>query len=156
MVLMNVTFRELWQVALETEPLAAALAAEFATDAEITALEELHDALIAAKGNEDETIQLDTRFHSLIAEAGKNRVLSLAREPIALLLYQGFTQVAPKVPQAISRQIEAHSQLLAAIRDRDPKRAREWSRRHIEDFWRGIQLAGLEDATPITDPSVLQ
>ncbi|WP_238369906.1 FadR/GntR family transcriptional regulator [Heliomarina baculiformis] len=156
MVLMNVTFRELWQVALETEPLAAALAAEFATDAEVTALEELHDALIAAKGNEDETIQLDTRFHSLIAEAGKNRVLSLAREPIALLLYQGFTQVAPKVPQAISRQIEAHSQLLAAIRDRDPERAREWSRRHIEDFWRGIQLAGLEDATPITDPSVLQ
>lgn len=85
----------------------------------------------------------------------QNRVLILAREPIALLLYQGFTQVAPKVPQAIRRQIEAHSHLLAAISNRDPEHARLWARRHVEDFWRGIQIAGLEDETPMANTGAM-
>lgn len=149
MTLMKVTFRELWQVALETEPLAAALAAERATPEAVQQLEELHARLIEAEHDEQETIRLDAQFHSLIAEMGQNRVLILAREPIALLLYQGFTQVAPKVPQAFRRQIEAHCRILAAIGTRDPENARLWARRHIEDFWRGIRIAGLEDEPPM-------
>ncbi|MEQ5871554.1 FadR family transcriptional regulator [Sagittula sp. NFXS13] len=149
MVLMNVTFRELWQVALETEPLAASLAAECATDHELEELEELHRQLVDATDDEELSIKLDTAFHSKIAEISKNRVLSLAREPIALLLFQGFSKVAPNVPQALDRQIVAHAEVLEAIRKRDPERARLWARRHIEDFWRGVQLARLEDETPM-------
>lgn len=155
MVLMKVTFRELWQVALETEPLAAALAAERATPEAVAQLEELHRLMTGAEEDAEETILLDTRFHSLIAEMSLNRVLILAREPVALLLYQGFTQVAPKVPQAFGRQIEAHAQVLAAIGNRDPENARLWARRHIEDFWRGIQIAGLEDETPMTSAKAM-
>lgn len=155
MVLMKVTFRELWQVALETEPLAAALAAEHATPEAVAQLEDLHVRLIEAEEDEQETIRIDTEFHSLIAEMGQNRVLILAREPIALLLYRGFTQVAPKVPQAFGRQIEAHAHVLAAIRNRDQETARFWARRHIEDFWRGIQIAGLEDETPMTNAKAM-
>jgi len=155
MVLMKVTFRELWQVALETEPLAASLAAEHAALDAVAQLEELHARLIEAEKDEQETIQLDTQFHTQIAEMSQNRVLILAREPIALLLYQGFTQVAPKVPQAFRRQIEAHSQILAAIGNRDPENARLWARRHIEDFWRGIRIAGLEDETPMTNAKAM-
>jgi GntR family transcriptional regulator, transcriptional repressor for pyruvate dehydrogenase complex len=154
MTLMKVTFRELWQVALETEPLAAGLAAEFATADEISALKNTHTQLTQAQENEAETIELDTRFHSQIAEMGENRVLRLAREPIALLLFQGFTQVAPKVPQAVGRQIVAHGNIVDAISSRNAMQAREWARRHIGDFWRGVQLAGLEDQTPIKAPKV--
>ncbi len=149
MVLMNVTFRELWQVALETEPLAAALAAECATDEEVEELEQLHRQLVEAADDTELSIELDTAFHSKIAEISKNRVLSLAREPIALLLFQGFSKVAPHVPQALGRQIVAHGEVLDAIRDRDPERARRWTHRHIEDFWRGIQIARFEDETPM-------
>jgi GntR family transcriptional regulator, transcriptional repressor for pyruvate dehydrogenase complex len=152
MTLMKVTFRELWQVALETEPLAAGLAAEFATADEISALKNTHTRLTQAQENKAETIELDTRFHSQIADIGKNRVLSLVREPIALLLFQGFTQVAPKVPQAFGRQIVAHGNIIDAISSRNAAQAREWARRHIEDFWRGVQLAGLEDQSPIKIP----
>jgi len=149
MVLMNVTFRELWQVARETESLASALAAEFATPDKIEMLEDTHRQFVAVENDVVETTRLDKLFHSQIGEMGENRVLDLAREPLALLLYQGFLQVAPEVPQAIDRQIEAHAHILEAIRNKDSEGARDWTRRHIEDFWRGIQLAGLEDETPI-------
>ena len=76
---------------------------------------------------------------------GRNRVLGLAREPIALLLFRGFEQIAPFAPKFYKRQIEAHSNIIAALRDRDADRAEKWARMHIEDFWRGAQIAGLED-----------
>lgn len=155
LALMRVTFRELWQVTMETEALAARLAAECATDDEIASLQDLHDALVAAQGNEALTIELDERFHTRIADLGKNRVLSLAREPIALLLFRGFTQIAPFVPQFYARQIEAHANVLAALRARDGERAQKWSRLHIQDFWRGVQIAGLEDAIAIRNARTL-
>jgi GntR family transcriptional regulator, transcriptional repressor for pyruvate dehydrogenase complex len=149
MVLMNVTFHELWLVALETEQMAAGFAAECASPENLAKLEDVHARLIAAKHDVPETTKLDTLFHTQLAATGENRVLSLAREPIALLLYQAFSQVAPEIPQAIDRQIEAHSHIVAAVRDKDPERARVWARRHIEDFGRGIKMAGLEKDRPI-------
>jgi GntR family transcriptional repressor for pyruvate dehydrogenase complex len=145
MALMKVTFRELWQVTMVTEPLAARLAALQASDDEIDQLHELHSTLIAAEGEMTRTIALDEQFHTRIAEIGRNRVLGLAREPIALLLFRGFAQIAPFAPHFYKRQIEAHSNVIAALRDRDADRAEKWARMHIEDFWRGTQLAELED-----------
>ena len=149
MALMQVTFRELWQVALATEPLAAEHAARHATPEGIAALEEIHARLVAAQDDAARTIAIDTEFHSHIAEMSGNRVLVLAREPIALLLFQGFRRVAPTAPNAFARQIEAHSHVVAAIRAGDPERARAWALRHIEDFWRAVTAAGLEDEPPI-------
>ena len=150
MTLMKVSFRELWQVALVTEPFAAALAAELATGEEIDQLDEIHSRLVAAENKEARTIAIDTEFHAHIAVMSKNRVLILAREPVALLLYQGFRQVVPKVPQSFRRQIDAHSHIISAIRDGDAAKAGEWARRHVEDFWRGIQFAGLQDEAPLS------
>jgi DNA-binding FadR family transcriptional regulator len=155
MALMKVTFRELWQVTMETEPLAAKLAVQRATEAEIAELQCIHDRLVAAKGDLDRTVQLDTQFHSAIAEYGKNRVLNLAREPIALLLFQGLTQIVQPVPQSYARQITAHGNILNAIRDRDADQASFWARKHIQDFWRGVCIAGLEDAPAIKNPKSL-
>ena len=91
------------------------------------------------------TISLDEDFHTRLADMGRNRVLGLAREPIALLLFRGFEQIAPFAPKFYKRQIEAHSNIIAALRDRDADRAEKWARMHIEDFWRGAQIADLED-----------
>ena len=64
MALMKVTYRELWQVTLKTEMLAARLAAEMAKDDEIAALKSLHEELSGAEGNARRTIELDGRFQS--------------------------------------------------------------------------------------------
>ncbi|HBS48992.1 MAG TPA: FadR family transcriptional regulator [Rhodobacteraceae bacterium] len=145
MALMKVTFRELWEVTMEMEPLAARLAAQQAGEDEIEALQKTHSELVAAEGDMHRSIEIDERFHMQLAETGRNRVLSLAREPVSLLLFRGFAQIAPFNPQFYKRQIEAHANVLAALRDHDADRAEKWARKHIEDFWRGAQIAGLED-----------
>ncbi len=145
MALMQVTFRELWQVTMVTEPLAARLAAEHGTMDEIDGLQSLHARIVDAEGRMERTIDLDEEFHGTLAGMGRNRVLGLAREPISLLLFRGFAQIAPFAPKFYKRQIEAHSNIIAALRDRDGDRAEKWARMHIEDFWRGARIANLED-----------
>jgi DNA-binding FadR family transcriptional regulator len=90
-------------------------------------------------------------FHTRVAQAGKNRVLELAREPIGFLLYSGMEALAPRLPQAPSRQVVAHRHVIEAIRSRDADTARVWMRRHIEDFRRGYELAGLPLDAPMAD-----
>lgn len=154
MALMKVTFRELWEVTMVTEPLAARLAAQQADPAEIEALQQLHSQMLHFEGDTPQIIALDEQFHTHIADMGQNRVLNLAREPIALLLFRGFEKIAPSAPHFYKRQIEAHSNIIAALRDGDGERAERWARMHIEDFWRGAQLAGLEDAIALSPPAV--
>jgi len=149
MALMKVTFRELTEVAMVMEPLAARTAAERATVEEIEDLQQLHAELVAAEGHQERTIELDEKFHSRVTEIGHNRVLGPAREPVGLLLFRGFEHITPAATNFYKRQIEAHSNIVAAIRDRDAERAAKWARMHIEDFWRGVQLAELEDANPV-------
>ncbi|MCR9125103.1 MAG: FCD domain-containing protein [Rhodobacteraceae bacterium] len=147
--MLHVSFNELWHVAIATEPLAAELAARHADAADLAALDRIHSDLCAAQGEGRASVELDTAFHSAVAAAGKNRVLQLAREPIGLLLYSGIDALIPKVPQAVARQIVAHGHVVDAIRARDAPRARDWMRRHIDDFKRGYELAGLSLDAPI-------
>ncbi|GGE47061.1 GntR family transcriptional regulator [Primorskyibacter flagellatus] len=149
MAMMRVSFRHLWQVALATEPLAADLAALLITEEEKVELRDIHAELLDSVTDVDRTIELDTRFHSFIATAAKNPALMLAREPVALLLYRGFAQVAPVSEIALSRQAEAHTHITDAICAGDRDLARTWGRRHIEDFWKAINKAGLADAPAI-------
>lgn len=147
--MLDVSFMELWNVALATEPLAAELAALHAEEPDLKALDDIHHALAAAEGEGHASAELDTAFHSQIAAASKNRVLQLAREPIGFLLYSGIDALIPKLPQALPRQLVAHSHVIEAIRRRDPASARDWMRRHIDDFKRGYELAGLPLDAPI-------
>ncbi len=147
--MLEVSFRELWNVAVETEPLAAELAALHADESDLIMLDEIHQALVAAEGEGRASAEIDTAFHSRIAATGKNRVLQLAREPIGFLIFSGIDALIPKLPQAMSRQVVAHSHVIEAIRDHDPERARKWMRRHIDDFKRGYVLAGLPLDAPI-------
>lgn len=145
MALMRVSFRDLWQVAMVTEPLAANLAAGLITEEEKSELRAIHAEMVAAQHDVEAMIDLDPRFHSFIAETTKNRVLIMAREPVALLLYRGFAQVAPVAKIALQRQIVAHEHIVEAICAGDAELAETWARRHIEDFWRAINKAGLAD-----------
>jgi DNA-binding FadR family transcriptional regulator len=47
------------------------------------------------------------------------------------------------VPQARSRILVAQRCILEAISQRKPDEAEAWMRRHVEDFRRGYELAGI-------------
>ena len=152
LLLQQVTFAELWQVALVLEPQAASLAAAAASPADIDQLAANMDRLQAhykLGGSVDEHALIDIGFHALVARASGNRVLMLAREPINLLYRPSLARLQAVLPQMIRRNLEAHKRIFKAIVARDVEQAREWTRKHLIDFQRGYTLAKIPMNTPI-------
>lgn len=131
------------------EPLAAELAARNRSDDDLARLDANQAALTQAMARHDSQAELDRAFHAAVATAGKNRVLHLSREPVGMLLYAGLDALLPHLPQAPGRQLEAHGRIVEAIREQDPERASDWARRHIIDFRRGYEIAGLPMDAPM-------
>jgi len=155
LVMRRVTFIELWEVAIVSEPLTAQLAAEHATAGDIAALDDNLRRSQAALAAGLSPAEIDTEFHSLITRAARNRVLELAREPIGLLLYPAFERLIPLLAQAGARMQEAHGHVVDAIRARRPDVAAEWMRKHLKDFRRGYEMAGLPLDMVIDAPAAL-
>ena len=152
LLLQQVTFAELWQVALVLEPQAASLAAVAASAADIDQLANNMDRLqshFKQGGSVDEHALIDIEFHALIARASGNRVLMLAREPINLLYRPSLAHLQAVLPQMTRRNFEAHKRIFKAVVARDVEQAREWTRKHLIDFQRGYTLAKIPMNTPI-------
>lgn len=152
LLLQQVTFRELWQVALVLEPQAAALAAQAATPRDVELLRQLVDRMAEhhrGDGTAEQHADLDVEFHAAVARASGNRVLILAREPVNLLYRPSLLRLQQKLPQSERRNLEAHRRVLAAIAAGDAAQASEWMRKHLVDFQRGYALAGIPIDTPL-------
>ena len=152
LLLQQVTFAELWQVAVVLEPQASSLAASTANAADIEQLSANMDRLqthYKQGGSIDEHALIDIEFHALVARASGNRVLMLAREPINLLYRPSLARLQAVLPQMIRRNLEAHKRIFRAIVARDVEQAREWTRKHLIDFQRGYTLAKIPMNTPI-------
>lgn len=154
LILHQVTFEELWEVAVVVEPEAARLAARRADE---TDLRDIDDNLAATAetvgGKADESRirrhwELDAAFHALIARASKNRSLMMSRESFSLLYRPLATLLQHSLPQSAARNLHAHRQIAAALRGRDELRAHEWTRKHLVDFRKGFLQAGLPMDAP--------
>ena len=152
LVLQQVTFAELWQVAVVLEPQASSLAAMAATAADIEQIAANMDRLqrhCKQGGSVDDHAVIDSEFHALVARASGNRVLMLAREPINLLYRPSMVRLQTVLPQMIRRNLEAHKRIFKAIAARDVEQSREWTRKHLIDFQRGYLLAKIPMNTAI-------
>jgi len=144
MLMHEVTFRELWQAMVAIEPAAAELAAR---NADAEHLQQLSENLQRTKeclANSNSLVELDIEFHSLVAHAASNKALLLAREPMVHLFYPAFDIVITKVETAGKRLLSAHKSIFSAIEAGDAAKAREQMMKHIKDFKRGCELAGLD------------
>lgn len=144
MVLHEVTFEELWETAMLLEPKTAELAATHLDEEELAALEvnirNTEAALAAGKS----LVMLDIEFHNLIANAVHNRVLLLTREPMSRLFYPTFENVLSNLGGSGERLLVAHRAIFSALKTRSPSEASEWMTKHIQDFRRGYEAAGLD------------
>lgn len=152
LLLQQTTFRELWELAVSLEPLAARLAATHASAADLRALS---DNLAASAAGTDDAllVRLDVEFHALVGRASHNHALMLAREPISLLYSPTLQQIFQHLPQARQRNQAAHHHIVDALERRDAESAADWTRKHMVDFQRGFALAGLDMSTPIETPA---
>lgn len=152
LLLHQVTFEELWQVAVVIEPQAARLAAERASADDVR---ELRDALARlqahhhAQGSVDSHAELDIEFHALVARISGNRALMLAREPMNLLYQPSLVLLQRSLPQMEQRNLDAHRHIVEAIAAGNADRAHEWTRKHLVDFQRGYTLARIPMDTPL-------
>ena len=147
LLMQKVSFRELWEVSTPLELSAVEMAMRRVDDAFLAGLDENVADMEAALAEGRSIIDLDIAFHSMIAEGAGNRALLLAREPISLLLSPSLTKlfhhpvtgkVGPK------RLLAAHHHIVDAFRLRNLDDALLWMKRHMVDFRRGYDVAGLD------------
>lgn len=148
MLLQKITVRELWEAMIVFEPaLAAAAAGNIGAD-EIAQLERNLRDTESHVDDRQSIVILDIEFHELIASASGNRALQLSRQPLGELFYPAFDAVFRRL-NAGERLLRAHREILEGLKTHDVARSRDWMQKHIVDFRRGYELAGLDIEGPI-------
>lgn len=151
LVLHDVSFVAVWEAMMVIEPEVAALAATRRTQAQIDTLLEINRAVAALApeaGNGQQAVARVIDFFELLGVCARNQVLVLAKYPLAQVLAPSLAQMIDRVSQARSRIVTAQRNIIAALQAKDPDEARKWMAKHVRDFKRGYEVAGISpDAT---------
>ena len=83
------------------------------------------------------------QFFRVLGEASGNPALVLAQEPLLQLLEPSLSAMIGQLPQARARIVAAQRRLIEAVAARDSEAAQTWMSKHIRDFRRGFELAGI-------------
>jgi DNA-binding FadR family transcriptional regulator len=150
LVLHDVTFLEVWEALSLLEPPIAEAAARARTPADLLAIEAGAHQFAADNSNTETAVHRAAEFIRSVGRATHNQVLMLAQEPPLRLLEPSLQVMIDKVPQARSRIVTAQRKITEALRDRDAEGARTWMSRHIRDFRKGYEIAGIELELRIT------
>lgn len=122
------------------EPEIAALAAAHATEAEIGRL----DAVLQAQAKDVDRggtgMEADATFHSLLARATKNDLLSKLNGFIAESL-RDLVKQSMHADGRPTRSVAGHRAIVEALRNRDPEGARLAMARHLEDIEKSVQAS---------------
>jgi len=133
-------YSELFETRRILEGEAAAIAASRRTrahiDAMAAAVEEMEDGL----DSEERFITADLRFHLLVAQATRNRVLLHLMDAIRTLLHRSLSS-SYHIPGSPDRAIEMHRLILEAIEARRPEEARQRMQEHVARVERDISGA---------------
>jgi len=151
LALEEVTFIELWEAMLAIAPRTAALAAERARSEGVTLLDEIVTRVETAR-TADAVVALVVEFFGLLATLAGNRVLVMSTQPLTRLLSPSLRRMIDRVPQAQSRIVVAERCIAEAVRGAKPGEAETWMTRHIQDFRRGYELAGMALGTRVAVP----
>jgi GntR family transcriptional regulator, galactonate operon transcriptional repressor len=114
-------FQELFEIRRMIEPAAAALAAERATAAEVAALADAYMAMKTTDHSSDAAIDADLRFHRAVLACSHNELLAQMGSVIGVGLLISFRISS----HSYGVSLPMHGEVLEAIRQRDPERARK-------------------------------
>jgi GntR family transcriptional repressor for pyruvate dehydrogenase complex len=149
----EVTFIELWEAMRAVAPRTAALAAEHGTPETVAALEAIVAGVETARAADGAVTEV-VEFFGRLAELSGNRVLVLAMQPVTKLLAPSLRRMIDRVPQGRTRILVAQRCIVEAIRTRKPDEAEAWMTRHVQDFRRGYELAGIALDTKVGTSSI--
>ncbi|MGW4896621.1 GntR family transcriptional regulator [Kitasatospora sp. NPDC004240] len=114
------------------EALVAELAAQRIDESRLAELDEIQRLMRDALERDatDEMAELNSRFHGLLAEAARYRVLADLIEQL-LLTIRRYRITAPLGERNWRAVVEEHDAVVEALRRRDPRAAAETARAHI-------------------------
>jgi len=144
LLLHDVTVRDLWEALMILEPPLARAAARARSAEDLERIIAATGALSASGADTEQAVHRTTQVFRCLGEATHNPVLGLAQEPLLQLLEPSLRVMIDKVPQARSRILTAHRRLLEALQGQDEAAAESWMARHIRDFKKGYELAGID------------
>jgi DNA-binding FadR family transcriptional regulator len=116
--------KEFLQVRIAIEPEAAALAARYADQAKLDAIENALEGMRKAEGNSKEDLEADIAFHVSILYASNNRFYIRLRDFISTALRVSISHTNP-IKGNHEGVVEDHSKVFNAIKNRNPERARQ-------------------------------
>ncbi len=127
------------EVRVTLESHAARLAAERATDPERAETDALLAELDGSTAHDERSlIDLDQRLHRHVYRCAHNPFLEATLNEYYMLTLRIWFLVLDRVVR-LEDAIQEHRELLEAIRDRDPARAEDVMRRHVEGFEQAIR-----------------
>jgi GntR family transcriptional repressor for pyruvate dehydrogenase complex len=150
LVLHDVSFVDVWEAMMVIEPEVAALAAVRRTQADLDALVEASEAFKAWPVGQRGAEEIVGEFFGSMGTASRNQVLVLAKQSLAQALAPSLARMIDAVPQARTRIADAQRRIIVALRDRNAEEARRWMSKHVRDFKRGYEVAGISPDTPIS------
>ncbi len=128
--LTGVSAAEIMDAQRAIECLAAELAAENATEADVARLKQLIDDADAAVNDAERFTQLGAEFHLAVAEASHNRVLVVQ---LISLQHVSWPRRNPTLNAKVARRVnEVHRELLGLIEIRDAAGARKLMDDHVK------------------------
>lgn len=125
--------QQIYEVRAVLETYAAELAAQRITDPEIQQLTQLNEQMRGRNQGVAQFAALNDQFHQVLNQATRNQVLL---EIIANLRsrVRGFRVVFHYHPVLIESSVREHDEIIAALADRAPQRARDAMSRHIKSL----------------------
>ncbi len=144
LALHDVTFFEVWEALTHYEPPIAEIAARERTAADLERLAAVRASFDAENSDTGTAVHHAAEFFRGLGEATHNQVFALVQEPLINLLEPSLRDMIDQVPQARARIAAAQRRILEALGRKDTETARTWMARHIRDFRKGYELAGIE------------
>ena len=144
LLLHDVTVRDVWEALTILEPPIARAAARERSAHDLERIVAAAAAFIAGRADTEQAVQRSAELFRCVGQATHNPVLGLAQEPLLQLLEPSLRVMIDKVPQARARIAAAHRRLVEALEARDEEGAQRWMERHIRDFRKGYEIAGID------------
>jgi DNA-binding FadR family transcriptional regulator len=151
LLLHDVTARDVWEALTILEPPLAAAAARARSATDLAAIAAAAQGFAAERADTAEAVRRTAEVFRCIGRATHNPVLGLAQEPLLRLLEPSLQIMIDKVPQARERIATAHKRLLEVLEAQDAEGAHSWMARHIRDFRKGFEIAGIDLALRLTE-----
>jgi DNA-binding GntR family transcriptional regulator len=154
--LSQVELEEVFEMRQILEPFAARMAAQRRTDEHLSVLQELLAAGERSLEDHDlrENLRVNSRFHTVIAEAVGNALLANTLKDLQLRVRRYYSDLDWKARRS---SFDEHRNIYEAIRDRDADRAEQLTIEHVEHTWalaeRKIALQSAAEGSKAAKPA---